>query len=83
MSYSRKILLEIKPRVAVLVDELVTKGADRLSVIYVIENQAAALRLQPGFRSTAKKNVSDYADPGSIGTVTVVRRPGRLSSSSR
>jgi hypothetical protein len=33
MSENRKILLEIKPRVAALVDELVAKGADRLSVI--------------------------------------------------
>jgi len=47
MSENRKILSEIKPRVAALVDELVAKGADRLSVIYVIEKEAAALRLQP------------------------------------
>lgn len=47
MSENRKILSEIKPRVAAMVDELVTKGADRLSVIYVIEKEAAALRLQP------------------------------------
>lgn len=31
-----------------LVDELVSKGADRLSVVYVIEKEAAALRLRPG-----------------------------------
>jgi len=48
MSENRKVLAEIKPRVASMVDELVAKGADRLSVIYVIEKEAAALRLQPG-----------------------------------
>lgn len=58
MSDNRKILLEIKPRVAALVDELVTKGADRLSVIYVIEKEAAALRLQPGPSIRPPKEIS-------------------------
>jgi hypothetical protein len=48
MSENRTVLAEIKPRVTALVDELVAKGADRLSVVYVIEKEAAALRLRPG-----------------------------------
>jgi len=45
MQQNRIVLAEIKSRVAALVDELVAKGGDRLSVIYVIEKEAAALRM--------------------------------------
>jgi len=40
-------LAEIKPRIADLVDGLVAKGADKLSIIYVIEKEADALRDRP------------------------------------
>lgn len=43
----RSALAEVKPRLAALVDELVGKGADRLSILYVIEKEVAALRDGP------------------------------------
>jgi len=47
-------LAEIKPRIAALVDELVAKGADRLSIIYVIEKEADALRSLPPIKEKSR-----------------------------
>lgn len=43
----RSVLAEVKPRLAALLDELVAKGADRLSIVYVMEKEVAALRDGP------------------------------------
>jgi hypothetical protein len=44
MSDQRNALAQVKPRLAELIDDLVGQGAERLSVIYVLEKEVAALR---------------------------------------
>lgn len=47
MGDNRNALAEVKPRLAAMVDELVARGADRLSIIYVMEKELAVLRDLP------------------------------------
>lgn len=58
MTDVRSVLAQVKPRLAELVDELVAQGADRLSVVYVIEKEVAALRDKPVLE-TAKRAVEE------------------------
>lgn len=47
VSDNRSVLAEVKPRLAALVEDLLAKGSDRLSIIYVLEKEIAALRDSP------------------------------------
>jgi hypothetical protein len=51
-------LAEVKPRLEALVHQLVAKGADRLSILYIMENEVAALRDEPS-EEVAKKTVAE------------------------
>ncbi|UXS05556.1 hypothetical protein [Agrobacterium tumefaciens] len=58
MGDNRTALAEVKPRLAALLDELIVMGADRLSIIYVMEKEVAALRDGPP-QATPSRSVEE------------------------